>query len=92
MQIQIFASDLYFALMVVGGIPAKKDVEVVDLSGQGRNCFKPKDYPFNDGSIGEYINGFAITCGGFPITDKCYKYEGPSRMNRNGLCTAKYDN
>ena len=40
-------SDDFNVLMVVGGYPYKahRDVELLDLSGQGRKCRKPQEYP-----------------------------------------------
>ena len=70
--------------MVVGGQPevAWSDVELIDLSGQGRVCAKPQDFPgAHWGSMGTYLDNIdvAIVCGGakhgdFPATNECYSY------------------
>ena len=60
-----------------------KDVEFLDLSGQGRQCSKPVNYPDNvDGSqVGTYFDGSPIVCGGYDggsvgeDRDLCYRYD-----------------
>ena len=73
-------------LMVVGGVGALHDVELIDLSGQGRFCRKPDDFPSaGEGSVGAYIEEQTLVCGGYPYTSDCYYYntdgtwtQGPS--------------
>ena len=68
--------------MVVGGYPnsAFHDVELIDLSGQGRICAKPDDFlAAQYGSVGTYLTaiGQALVCGGYqggPYTANCYTY------------------
>ena len=72
----------YTKLMVVGGSQddgrsgAKKDVQVIDLSGEGKVCDKPPDFPINEQSIGTFFNGVPLVCGGTNIDeqDACYFY------------------
>ena len=64
-------------LMVVGGKPdlANSDVELIDLSDQGRQCLKPDDFPGAEfGSVGAFVQGRVIVCGGYPYTSSCYNY------------------
>ena len=49
--------------MVVGGNIYKK-AELIDLSGQNLNCPDISDYPVESGSVGTFINGKAMVCGG----------------------------
>ena len=45
-------------LMIVGGTPtwAYNDVELIDLSGQNRQCQKPSNFPgARYGSVGAFI-------------------------------------
>lgn len=78
--------------MVVGGVgsssSAFNDVEFIDLSGQGRTCRKPEDFPgARQGSVGTYIQERALVCGGYfyigggIYTSECYYY------NTNGTWT-----
>ena len=70
--------------MVVGGMHAFNDVELIDLSGQGRTCRKPDDFPEAAwGSVGEYFQDRPLVCGGFKgdLLSECYYY------NSNGTWT-----
>ena len=61
--------------MVVGGRNDYGDVELIDLTGQGRSCQKPENYPgASYGSVGTFYRGSAIVCGGNPYTSTCYLY------------------
>ena len=64
--------------MVVGGTPSSAfyDVELIDLSGQGRTCRKPDNFPSAErGSMGTYFQERALVCGGYPYTSECYYYQ-----------------
>ena len=73
--------------MVVGGNPimANSDVELIDLTRQGRKCKKPADITnFEIGSTGIYIKDMAIVCGGYaPSVSDCYKYQQEKRSWTN---------
>ena len=69
--------------MVVGGMGANHDVEIIDLSGSQKTCRKPADYPIHWGSNGIFFNGFASVCGGGAPTNKCYKYD--SEVNNQNI-------
>ena len=57
-------------------------MELIDLSGQGRTCQKPEDFPGAEyGSVGAYFQERALVCGGYPYTSECYYY------NTNGTWT-----
>ena len=65
--------------MVVSGFPdsVNNDVELIDLTDQGRTCRKPSPYPAGSSlraPMGTYIHNVAIVCGGSPYTDKCHVY------------------
>ena len=67
--------------MVVGGDTSWSwnDVEMVDLTGQDRQCRKPEDFPgAYYGSVGAYVQGQAIVCGGYTdpssYSSDCYSY------------------
>ena len=65
-------------LLVVGGYPtsAYNDVEILDISGQGRSCRKADDYPGTTyGSSGAFFEDKAIICGGTGYTDECYNFD-----------------
>ena len=67
-------------LVVVGGQYALSKVEAVDISGKNRTCPPIADYPFEEQSMGTYIDGKILVCGGEKdnrntITDECYTYE-----------------
>ena len=55
-------------LMIVAGgddFGFSSDVEIIDMSGQQRNCFKPLSYPTSWKELyGSYFNGLPIVCGG----------------------------
>ena len=70
-------------LMVVGGVPdsASSNVELIDMSGQNRDCKVPNDYPLRiKGPVGAFVNDKAIVCGGFPLYNSrvavpdCFEY------------------
>ena len=84
--------------MVVGGNSAENDVELVDLTGQGRNCEKPQNFPGGDhGTVGTFFKGKVIVCGGCcTYTSDCYFYnsgngswtEGPTMIEeRSGAAS-----
>ncbi len=58
--------------MVVGGFQTRNKVEVIDLSGNGKSCSSFPDFPMGCGSVGTFINGKALVCGG--QGRKCYSY------------------
>ena len=64
--------------MVVGGIPSSSnnDVEVINLSGDGRTCDKPANNPVKKQAVGTFFDGYPLVCGGVKSksSDKCYKY------------------
>ena len=65
-------------LMVVGGNNAENDVELIDLTGQGRTCRKPDNYPgAARGSVGSYLgDNDTYVCGGeYPNVDTCFNYD-----------------
>ena len=68
-----------------------QDVEVINLSGDGKTCTKPPDYDMFRGTTGAYFNGYATMCGGCSLdgttcmgtnpytrTLDCFKYEPDS--------------
>ena len=67
-------------LMVVGGWPMSvfADVEVINLSGDGKTCAKPPNAPINMGGTGAYYDGYPIVCvgfdNGFAPQTTCNKY------------------
>ena len=64
--------------MVVGGYPpeADNDVELIDLSGQGRICRKPSIYPgAQRDSVGVFIQYETVVCGGYFSTADAYSAE-----------------
>ena len=74
--ILLFTGDLTI-LMVVGGHPdpAHYDVELIDMTNQGRTCRKPDNYPGSErGAVGAYIGGRVKVCGGYVETSACYDY------------------
>lgn len=56
--------DGFTKLMVVGGAGADYKVEIVDLSGEGHNCPNIADNPKDYGTIGAFVGGKAVVCGG----------------------------
>ena len=65
--------------MVIGGFPgaAYYDVELIDLTGQGRTCRKPDDIPVGAyGAVAAFIDNRAISCSGYnsPYIGECYEY------------------
>ena len=74
-----FAAN-FTKLMVIGGqlevnLP-KRDVEVIDLSGNGQTCTKPEDFPLSYATKGVYFNGSPFVCGGYSSgwSKDCYNY------------------
>ena len=65
-------AQAYDKLMVVGGLLADFDVEVVDLSGNFQTCVKPADYPDRYYLVGTYFQNKPTVCGGGPV---CYQYD-----------------
>ena len=69
--------------MIVGGYPgaAENDAEFIDLSGQGRTCYKPScPNTLYFAATGAYFDGSPLVCGGWDRTidresDLCYRYE-----------------
>ena len=62
-------------MLVGGGGEARRDVEVIDLSGRSQKCVKPNDFIEGSDSTGAYFDGYPTVCGGGqPITAQCYKY------------------
>ena len=61
--------------MVVGGYPAENEAEIVDLSETNVNCPTIPNFPgASYGSVGTFINGRALVCGGESSSDSCYSY------------------
>ena len=65
--------------MVVGGYPSYYDVEVINLSGDGKTCLKLANHPMKSGSVGMFFDGYPLVCGGSGATydshfKECYKY------------------
>ena len=76
MHLQFVSGDLTI-LMVVAGQPtnANSQVELIDMTDQGRTCIKPVPYPgAKYGSEGAFFQNKTIVCGGSPYTPDCYKY------------------
>ena len=70
-------SGTHTKLMVVGGDNAERQVQVINLSGDGKTCTTPDLYPNEKGTTGAFINGKAMVCGGVIATsptDECYSY------------------
>ena len=66
--------------MVVGGFGAQRDVEIVDLSEEGKTCRKPPKISLSHSSIGTFFNGQASVCGGsLSETDLCLQYDSKVR-------------
>lgn len=70
-------------LMAVGGYPRDSfyKVEIVDISGNNLTCQAIEDYPVQEGSVGTFIGGRPIVCGGstmegvFDYTyNECYTF------------------
>ena len=71
--------------MVVGGNPTGQgDVEIINLSDDGKSCTKPPNLVSEYGGTGAYFEGFPLVCGGHiaGVTDKCYKYVLPVIIKR----------
>ena len=76
---------------MIGGYRAgiQPEVELIDLSGQGRTCRNPESFPSADyGSVGAYFQERALVCGGGfywstgnIFSSECYYY------NTNGTWT-----
>ena len=72
----------YTTLMVVGGIPAAYDVEVIDLTGQKRTCSKLPNANLDVGSVGSFFNGRPTICGGstaVKFVSSCYTFDLATR-------------
>ena len=94
--------------MVVGGYPtpAYYDVELIDMTEQGRTCRKPDNFPGGrDGYIGAYFQERALVCGGYNTGggsnyySACYFYntngtwmQGPSMTEERGFASASFLN
>ena len=70
---------MYDILMVVGGYgssDANYDVEIIDLSGKNRTCRDDiADFPVNYGSVGTFIEGSPLVCGGRDSQSSCWNYD-----------------
>ena len=63
--------------MVIGGYGAFTDVEVINLSGDGKTCTNPANCPLDYGLKGIFFDGYPLACGGIGGGDwknECYKY------------------
>lgn len=60
--------------MVIGDHVTEYDVEVLNLSGDGKTCSKPANAPLRYGSTGVYFDGYPTICGGFGSVYDCFKY------------------
>ena len=49
--------------MIIGGV--KENVKVIDISDNGKLCRSFPDFPIKYGSVGTFINGKAMVCGGY---------------------------
>ena len=94
--------------MVVGGQPysANFDVELIDLTGQGRTCRKPDNFPGpEEGSVGAYFEQKTSVCGGYTYnhshiyTSECYYYhpngtwtQGPPMTEAREAASAAFFN
>ena len=97
--------------MVVGGIApfssADNDVELIDLTGQGRTCQKPNDFPgAEEGAEGAYFDERVLVCGGHSYVNtssvyysECYYYnangswtQGPSMTEARGYAASSFFN
>ena len=66
--------------MVVGGLSAENDAELVDLSGSFKQCpFVPNLQAVSQESVGSFVNGAALVCGGTndngSPAETCYTYD-----------------
>ena len=99
-------ADTLTILMVVGGETSSADhpdVELIDLTGEGRACRKPDDFPGAlKGSSGVYFEENALVCGGYgpSFSSECFYYnpngtwtQGPSMTaNRSYATTLLHNN
>lgn len=68
--------------MVVGGYPSSAFgvAEILDLTGESTNCASIPDFPVDYASVGTFINGKALVCGGTNTSysgshsQTCYSY------------------
>ena len=63
--------------MVVGGYRNDGESEIIDLSGQNKNCRTIANYPISAGQVGTFINNKPHICGGYTGLDfnsECYSY------------------
>ena len=98
--------------MVVGGYSypnniASFDVELIDLTEQGRTCRKADNFPGAErGSMGAYFDNKALVCGGYSYYDDrnncysaCYYYntngtwtQGPSMIEKRAWAASSFLN
>ena len=78
-------TTVFTNLMIVGGQGSGGDVEIIDLSGDRKNCNKPSDHNYEWGATGLYFDGFATVCGGYSGTSNCYRYDINSNSWNGGL-------
>lgn len=67
----------YTKLMVMGGLSASYDTEVINLSDDGKTCDKPFNSPVKESGVGIYFDGFPLICGGIvgsALSSACYRY------------------
>ena len=63
--------------MVVGGVGAEYDVEVLDLESSEieSNCPKLENCPLKRDSVGTFMNDAAVVCqSSYPDSPDCYFY------------------
>lgn len=81
MQAPVYIIEhLYNKLMVVGGIGADHEVEIIDLRGENKRCRSAAPSPTSHGSTGVYFDGYPTICGG-QDSNACFQYNrevGPS--------------
>ena len=73
----LIALAQYTKVMVVGGNYADFKVEVIDLSGNQTQCRSYPDFPIAQGSVGTFINGKVLVCGGANGNEwkkECFSY------------------
>lgn len=68
----ILLANEFTKLMVVGGYSAPGKVEIIDFSGQNLTCPNINDFNFDYGSVGTYINGKSLVCGGYTFSSAVY--------------------
>ena len=68
-------------LFLVGGRDdgASFKVEILDISGMNRTCPNLPDYDYNEGAVGNFVDGEVLVCGGFTNYDgDCYNFNASS--------------